>query len=153
MNGYYVATVYKVNYYVDGALYTSVSYTVENIYNFAEPDVPTKKGCRGQWEDYLLNYENVNVNAVYTPKETSSESEKETPSESESKSESETESKSEIPGTESAGSASDNNTPGATESGKTENKGCGSAANATPIALLVVLFSSLAAVMIKRKQS
>lgn len=153
VNGYYVATVYKVNYYVDGALYTSVSYTVENIYNFAEPDVPAKKGCRGQWEDYLLNYENVNVNAVYTPKETSSESEKETPSESESKSENETESKSEIPGTESAGSASDNNTPGATESGKTENKGCGSAANATPIALLVVLFSSLAAVMIKRKQS
>ena len=144
VNGYYVATAYKVNYYVDGVLYTSVSYTVENIYDFAEPDVPAKKGYRGQWEEYLLNYENVDVNAVYTPKEVSSESEKETSSESESKSE--------ISGTESAGSASDNS-PSGTESGKTESKGCGSAANATPIALLVVLFSSLAAVMIKRKQS
>ena len=136
--------IIKINYYVDGELYTSVSYTVENIYDFAEPDVPAKKGCRGQWEDYLLNYENVDVNAVYTPKEVSSESEKETSSESESKSE--------ISGTESAGSASDNN-PSDTESGKTESKGCGSAANATPIALLVVLFSSFAAVIVKRKQS
>lgn len=144
VNGNYVATVYKVNYYVDGELYTSVSYTVENIYDFAEPDVPAKKDYRGHWEEYLLNYENVDVDAVYTPKEVPSESDKETPSESESKSE--------ISGTESAGSASDNS-PSSTESGKTESKGCGSAANATPIALLIVLFSSLAAVIVKRKQS
>ena len=108
------------------------------------PSASAKKDYRGHWEEYLLNYENVDVDAVYMPKEVPSESDKETPSESESKSE--------ISGTESAGSASDNS-PSSTESGKTESKGCGSAANATPIALLIVLFSSLAAVIVKRKQS
>ena len=66
---WYKPTTYTVRFYADG------KYVAERVYNtddltLDEPQVPTKYGYDGAWEEYTLTHAtgNFDVNAVYTAK-------------------------------------------------------------------------------------
>lgn len=93
VRGVYIPEVYTITYVVGYDVYTTVTYTAEDM-TIDEPHVPAKKGYEGKWEEYYLDFTDVTVRAIYTRK-TDKPTESESSSESESDSENETASKTE----------------------------------------------------------
>lgn len=62
----YTPVEYGVEFFVDGELYATRTYTVENK-NISEPVLPARLGYAGNWSPYTLDGGNVKINAVYTP--------------------------------------------------------------------------------------
>ena len=93
VRGVYIPEVYTITYVVGYDVYTTVTYTAEDM-TIDEPRVPAKKGYEGKWEEYYLDFTDVTVRAIYTRK-TDKPTESESSSESESDSENETASKTE----------------------------------------------------------
>ncbi len=59
-------TVYTVTFKADGKTIETVSFTsITQPIN--KPEVPTKAGYTGEWENFNLSGQNIIVNAVYTP--------------------------------------------------------------------------------------
>jgi hypothetical protein len=56
----------KITFKADNKTIASLPYTVENGIDGEIPEVPEKSGCKGAWEAYTLNGEDIVVNAVYT---------------------------------------------------------------------------------------
>ncbi len=67
VNAVYTPITYTVKFIVDGQVIDTKTYTVENTTLIDIPTVPEKQGYTGEWENYTLTYENVEVNAIYTP--------------------------------------------------------------------------------------
>jgi hypothetical protein len=57
---------YTINFVVDGSVIESQTFNVltECV---KEPEIPTKKGYNADWEDYILECKNIDVNAIFTP--------------------------------------------------------------------------------------
>lgn len=69
VNAEYEAITYTVRFVADGVIVAERVYTIEN--NKPEvPEVPEKNGYTGKWENYVLNYGDVTVNAVYVKTKT-----------------------------------------------------------------------------------
>ncbi len=67
INAIYTPTVYTVTFMVDGSIFATRTYTIENK-SITEPAVPQKTGYIASWEDYDLNaLTNLTVNAEYIP--------------------------------------------------------------------------------------
>ena len=64
VNAVYTLKQYTVTFCVDNESVATRTYTVDNTV-IDEPEVPTKEGYNGVWEEYTLSG-NVTVNAVYT---------------------------------------------------------------------------------------
>ncbi len=62
----FVPVVYTVTYMVGGEVFATRTYTVLDILDFSEPDVPAKKGFKAEWSEYELNFSDITVTAVYT---------------------------------------------------------------------------------------
>lgn len=99
VNGVYIPEVYTITYVVGYDVYTTVTYTADDM-TIDEPRVPAKKGYDGKWQEYYLDFTDVTVRAIYTrktdkPTESESSSESESTSETTSEDTSETTSESE----------------------------------------------------------
>ncbi len=68
VNAVYTPTVYRINFYADGKLVNFREYTCANK-TIIPPEVPDKRHYTGIWEEFNLNFGNINVNAIYTPVE------------------------------------------------------------------------------------
>ncbi|MCH5151848.1 MAG: leucine-rich repeat protein [Clostridiales bacterium] len=59
-------TEFTVTFVADGVTVDTQTFTKENK-NITQPQVPTKTGYTGVWEEYTLGDKNLTVNAIYTP--------------------------------------------------------------------------------------
>ena len=120
VRGVYIPEVYTITYVVGYDVYTTVTYTAEDM-TIDEPRVPAKKGYEGKWEEYYLDFTDVTVRAIYTrktDKPTESEETSETTSESESHFTSEVTSENPLPSqSEATGSGSGSHAQSGEESG------------------------------------
>lgn len=57
---------YTITFIAEGEIVNEVKYNVENK-NITVPEVPPKDFYTGKWTSYTLNFENIEVEAVYTP--------------------------------------------------------------------------------------
>ncbi len=134
VTGKYIPVVYTVTYMVDDDIFAKVTYTTENIFDFNEPSVPTKKGFVGKWSDYNLVFEDVTVHAIYSAK----------PGSSDGGSESENNSSVSESGSANNSAFSDNNQGGS---------GCSASASAASLySLAALLLGSVAIVSAKKKE-
>ncbi len=62
----YTPIEYTVTFVAGGEVISVQTYTAENT-SVTEPEIPSKENYTGAWESYLLNFENITVNAVYSP--------------------------------------------------------------------------------------
>lgn len=62
----YTPIAYTVTFVAGGEVISVQTYTAENT-SVTEPEIPSKENYTGAWESYLLNFENITVNAVYSP--------------------------------------------------------------------------------------
>lgn len=60
-----VVKEYTVTFVANGEIVDAQKYTEEDI-KITVPDVPEKQGYTGEWEEYMLNNEDIIVNAVYS---------------------------------------------------------------------------------------
>lgn len=64
----YTPIEYEVKFIAGDVVVSTQTYTIESK-EITEPEVPDRKYYSGKWEQYDLNFENIVVYAVYTPKE------------------------------------------------------------------------------------
>ncbi len=62
----YALNTYTIDFVADGKVIASDTFTAEDM-DITVPTVPEKAGYRGVWEAYTLIFENLTVDAVYTP--------------------------------------------------------------------------------------
>ncbi len=62
----YTPIAYTVTFVAGGEVIDVQTYTAENT-SVTEPEIPSKENYNGTWESYLLNFENITVNAIYSP--------------------------------------------------------------------------------------
>ena len=153
VNGVYIPEVYTITYVVGYDVYTTVTYTVDDM-TIDEPRVPAKKGYEGKWEEYYLDFTDVTVRAIYTRK-TDKPTESESSSESESTSESTSGSTSESTpdsGSEAESGTSESIQPDAsgTQGSENDSVGCGSGLYGGVTALGALAISAF--IIIKRKK-
>lgn len=153
VHGVYIPEVYTITYVVGYDVYTTVTYTAEDM-TIDEPRVPAKKGYEGKWEEYYLDFTNVTVRAIYTRK-TDKPTESESSSESESTSESTSGSTSETTpdsGSEAESGTSESIQPDAsgTQGSENDSVGCGSGLYGGVTALGALAISAF--IIIRRKK-
>ena len=66
VNAVYTPNTYTVTFVADGKTVDAVSY-VYGAQSVSEPSVPEKAGYAARWQSYTLSYNNLTVNALYTP--------------------------------------------------------------------------------------
>lgn len=66
INAILTPITYFVTFLADGIEILKVEYTVENN-NISVPQAPQKDGFSVKWENFVLTYGNITVNALYTP--------------------------------------------------------------------------------------
>ena len=58
---------YKIDFIVDGEIYTTLPFNVNTMNSLIIPVVPDKKGHTGVWADFEMKKESFSVEAIYTP--------------------------------------------------------------------------------------
>ena len=66
VNAVYTPNTYTATFKADGKTVGTVKYKY-GAKSVKEPDIPAKTGYTAAWADYTLSYEDLTVNAVYTP--------------------------------------------------------------------------------------
>ena len=61
----YTLITYKATFKADGKVVAEIDFTVADE-SLQEPEVPAKAGYTGKWETYVLDANDITVNAVYT---------------------------------------------------------------------------------------
>ena len=64
-NGY--QSTYTATFVVEGVNYTTRSFSSSDSQIPNIPNIPTKEGYNGEWENYTIKAENIKINAIYTP--------------------------------------------------------------------------------------
>ena len=57
---------YTASYYVDGVLYDTKTFTVEDLTIAGQLPVPQKNGYNARWSNYTIGASNLEINAIYT---------------------------------------------------------------------------------------
>lgn len=63
----YKPKIYEINYYIDGTKYKVNEYKITDS-SYSHPDVPYKFGYSGAWSEYTTVNDEIEITAIYTPK-------------------------------------------------------------------------------------
>ncbi|MCR5150860.1 MAG: InlB B-repeat-containing protein, partial [Clostridiales bacterium] len=66
VNAFYTPAEFIAVFVADGNIVYNVGYNSDST-SIEEPEVPSKRGYTGRWEDYVLRQGGITVDAVYTP--------------------------------------------------------------------------------------
>jgi len=69
VNSKYTAIEYTATFKADGVVVETRTFTVEDTEIADVPQVPSKAGYTGVWENYTIKAENITINAIYTEDE------------------------------------------------------------------------------------
>ncbi len=68
VNEVYVAIEYKINFYCNGTLLATETFTVETDKSrITLPEIPVKTGYVGKWDEFTLGAQNIDVYCSYNP--------------------------------------------------------------------------------------